>query len=167
MTKKVLAFPGLFLITFVSHAIQAQTDLWLRLVPLESTRDDAEKILGKPEAKFETSGVYRNEIGKFTVWYSKGGCHSSVAGRQYDVPPQRFIGLIVYLARPLPLQFYVSDVSKFSKSASAFNDRRNLYTSADESTTYETVVPPNGNEFVYSISIEPSKDKLRFLCSAR
>lgn len=51
------------------------------------------------------------------------------------------------------------------KTKSLMTEGRNLYTSRDESVVLETIVPGVGsNEFVYTVSIQPDKDKRYLLC---
>lgn len=151
----------------LSICIQGQSASWQKLVPLESNRSDVERILGKPEVYFKTFGTYRTEFGKFSVWYSKGRCEKSVQDIQYDVPSGRFVGLIVYLNHTTPLENFIKDLVPYKKSESPLENGRYFYTDPDETTAYEVIASDRSKEFVYSISIEPGKDKKRFICKGK
>lgn len=151
-------------ILFVCITINGQVPEWLNLVPLESTRENVEKILGKPEKYFETYGTYIRQDGTFSVWYTRGGCQKGVEGLQWNVQARKMASLLFYPKKSLPLKYYVSDISNFEKSDSLFRDGKKWYVSADGSIGYETIVPNGSAEFVYSISIEPAKNKDHLLC---
>ena len=40
---------------------------WSSLIPLESTREDVERILGSPLKQFDTFGMYDTKAGKYMV----------------------------------------------------------------------------------------------------
>lgn len=109
---------GIILLTSVS--IFSQTQEWRKFVALESTREDVEKVLGKPEIYFHSFGTYKTQTGTFSVWYSKGGCHKNVEGLQYKIPAQIMIGLRVYMNEALPLENYISDKESYKKSNRRF-----------------------------------------------
>jgi hypothetical protein len=147
-----------------SITVYSQTQDWCKLVPLESNRTEVEKIIGKPEKYFETYGVYQTEIGRFYVWYSQGGCQKNVEGLQYNIPAQKLTRIVFSPKISLPLESYVSNKENFKKDRHPGMDSRYFYTSPDETITYETVLPNNGKEFVYTIELRPSKDKQYLLC---
>ena len=68
-----------------------QTNAWRNFVALESSRENVETILGKPDNYFETYGTYETEDGRFSVWYTKGGCHKGIEGLQWNVSAQKMI----------------------------------------------------------------------------
>ncbi len=132
-------------------------------IALESTREEVEKILGKPDKYFATYGSYETGMGKFSVWYSTGKCRKDVEGRQYKVKANLMTALLVYLKYGPLVKSTIPDISNYTRQKSPNFDRY-LYLSKDESTTYETIVYGNSTERVYSESIEPSKDKRHLLC---
>ena len=151
-------------ILFSPILIFCQTQDWRKLIALKSTRGEVEKILGKPKKYFDTYGSYETKEGKFSVWYSTGECRKNVEGRQYKVPAQRMTGLYVILHTGLPLEHFISDKENYKKSESLMTDGNYLYTSPDEAIVYETIVPNESKEFVYTISIQPGKNKQNLLC---
>jgi hypothetical protein len=160
--KKVIIL-GIFILILVVP-IYSQNQDWRRLIALESTREEVEKILGKSDKYFETYGTYHTATGKFAVWYSKGGCHKNVEGLQYNVPARKMTRLLVYLDKSLSLETYISNIKEYEKQESPGGSSRYLYTSPDETTIYQTIMKKDGTEFVYTIEIQPSKNKQQLLC---
>jgi hypothetical protein len=141
---------------------------WKKLIALESNRDTVEEILGKPEKYFDTYGTYKTKEGKFSVWYSKGGCHKNFEGLQYDIPAQKMTGLLIYPSgKGLPLESYVSNTKEYKKQQFPGGYARYFYTSFDESTVFGTILKKDGAEFVYTIEIQPSKKKQHLLCKSK
>lgn len=161
-------FLTFFILSGFSNEALCQAQDWSKLVALESTRDDVENILGKPHKHFETYGAYETKVGKFSVWYSKGGCYKDFEGQQYDISPQKMTRLLVYLHQALPLESFIFNKEEFKKQASASADarpeNRYIYNSPDETIIYETIVRKDSTEFVHSIEIQPSKNKQHLLC---
>jgi hypothetical protein len=147
--------------------VSGQTISWDKLIPLESTRTDVEKILGKPELYFKSFGTYKTEFGKFSVWYSKGGCVKNSRELQYNVPAGKFVNFIVYLRKEMPLEAFVKDKANYIKSDSPFMSGRFFYTSPDRMTVYETVPVGESAELLYSISVGPQNSQQRLLCGSK
>jgi hypothetical protein len=148
-------------ILFVMTAITCSAQDWMKLVSLESTREEVEKILGKPEQSFPTYALYKVGGNKFSVWYSSGECRKDTEGRQYKVPANLMTQLSVRLNIGPSIKSAVPDLSKYTKEGpSSFG--RYLYISKDESIVYETF--GDAQEMVNSITIGPSKAKKSFLC---
>ena len=153
-----------FIFIFSTTSIFGQVENWNKLVPLESNRTEVEKILGKPEVYFATSGVYITEIGKFYVNYSKGGCHKDFVGWQWNVPAGKLTLLTFFPNKSEPLKSYIADLKGVEKKPSPVRDNRFLYFSPDESLFYETIELKAGKEFVNTIGLGPGKNKQNLLC---
>src|SRR5687768_9833590 len=108
-------FPTIALLLLVNKPIFGQRDDWRKLVALESTRDEVEKVLGKPEIYFDTYGLYKTELGKFSVWYSKGVCSKQTEGLQYNIPAKRMTRLYVRLEKAGNLEDFMSKGSRYVK----------------------------------------------------
>ena len=162
---KITKLVNLIILALVaSITVYSQTRDWAKLILLESNRTEVEKIIGKPERYFETYGIYQTEIGRFYVWYSQGGCQKNVEGLQYNIPARKLTRIVFSPKISLPLESYVSDKEDFKKERHSTMDSRYFYTSTDETITYETVLPNNGREFVYTIELQPGTDKQYLLC---
>lgn len=164
MKMKTIVCSGWLILTLSTSGYSQQIQDWWDLIALESTRAEVEKLIGKPDKYFETSGTYRTEVGRFHVWYSKGGCRKNVEGLQYNIPARRLTGILFYPKTSLPLEYYVSNIKDFQKQESPARDGRYLYTSPDETLIFETIVPNYSREFVYTIELQPGKDKQHLLC---
>ena len=158
-----LCFLLTLLIFKIPVSVLGQVPNWQKFIPLESTRDEVEKILGKPQKYFDYFGIYQTEIGKFAVWYSRGECSNDNKILQYNVPSQKLINFSLELNKLLPLDSYIASKENYTKSKHPTLDNRYFYFSPDETITYTTLVK-NSKEFVYLIGIHPGKDKKHLLC---
>ncbi len=160
---KLLA-PILMLIVSLYTSPQGQVANWQTLTPLESSREDVERILGKPQKYFEAFGTYETKSARFSVWYSKGGCSGAVEGLQWNVPSGKMTRLWVQMSKAVSLKFYVPNVKDFAREESPDGYPRYHYTSSDESIVYETIMRKDGSEFVSSITLQPGKGEQHMLC---
>lgn len=135
---------------------------WRKLTPLKSTRIEVEKILGKPEQSFDSYAIYKNANGRFSVWYSLGGCEHKIEGRQWNVPRGLMTSLSVFVNESRPFTRYVPNVADFRRVEMPYN--RIVYVSSDESLVSTTIKPSNQNEFVYAIDLDPTKEQEKLLC---
>lgn len=91
------------------------------LVPLEATRKDVEKLLGKPTDQNHEIYSFRDEIVSFE--YSKYGCTQppTVPGwpippvEGWNVPPDTLLFVSVSLRKQVPLQTLGIDLKTFKK----------------------------------------------------
>lgn len=164
MKAEKMVFLGIFILMLFILPVSCQVENWKKLIALESNRNEVEKILGKPEIYFETYGTYKTDIGEFSVWYSKGGCRNDVEGLQWDVPAGKMTRILFYPKKSSALETYVSSLKEFEKIESPAKNSRYLYTSPDETFIYQTIMRKDLSEFVYTIELQPSKDKQSLLC---
>jgi hypothetical protein len=134
---------------------------WRQLVPLKSTRAEVDKILGKPDQSFDSYALYRTPKGRFSVWYSLGGCKQKIEGRQWDVAKGLMTSLSVYVDEGWPLTKYVQNPSDFRRTVMPYN--RVLYASSDESLIFETINPGDREEWVSMIAVDPTKEQDKLL----
>jgi hypothetical protein len=166
MKLKTINFILLKLILATTVFCQIQD--WKTLVPLESSRKEVEKILGKPDKYFETYGTYQTPRGEFSVWYSTGGCRKKVKGLQWNVPAQKLTRILMYTQSSLPLEAYIKNKDEYKKENSPdLSKNRFLYTSPDESIIYQTIVTHDKLEFVNTIELQPGKNKKHLLCKQK
>jgi len=164
MRKKKFSFIVLSVIAFYSSSVFCQETGWRELVPLKSDRSEVEKILGRPTTFFETYGNYKTPIGKFHAWYAQGGCKQSSEGLQWNVPASKLTKLLFYPKKAVTLDFYLASMEGFVKQPSPGGFSRFLYTAADDSITYQTIVSKNLGEIVNSIELDPNKAMQHLLC---
>jgi len=149
------------LLTVTANDCFAQN--WMKLIPLESTREEVEKFLGQPDSSFPTYAIYRNSSGKFHVWYSTGECRKNAEGRQYKVRANLMTHLLFYF-NPAPLlKSVIPDASEYTRQEN-YNKTGYLYISKDESFVYETY--SGQSERVKSVDMEPSKSKKNLICKS-
>lgn len=156
---KLIIFLAIF---FIGATNDCSAQGWMKLVPLESSREEVEKILGVPERSFPSYAAYRAGTGRFHVWYSTGECRKGVEGLQYKAPADSMTGLIVSFDEAPSIESVIPDRSEYTRKE---NHHRTgyLYTSKDESIVYETY---GRAERVRSIEIRPGKGKERFICKS-
>lgn len=169
MNRLAISYVFTFLIICMCTAtILPQKTDWTDLVALVSTRQDVERLLGKPEKYSGSFGIYRTPVGKFAVWYSSGKCEDATQGKQYSVPASRLVELLVYLQSPMPLTEFVGNLGDYVESPSPFDKDRGFYTSRDGRVSIETI---GGRDDparrVYSVTIQPGFDKEHLLCKRR
>jgi hypothetical protein len=148
--------------TLISSAtVCAQKDVWTQLVPLESSREDVERVLGKPMKYFKAYGIYK-EIPDVVidVWYSTGKCTKTVKGAPlYDVREGVMTRLYVTFPKRRKLRDMQSDIAKFTRKQFEELAGRAYYYSPDNSLVYTVFVEKDESETVYSVSVQPGDDK--------
>lgn len=155
-----------FLLLMLGTSVIAvpQVKDWRSLAPLSSTREEVERILGKPSKHFDSYGLYKTPEGTFSVWYSTGGCQKNIEGVQYDVPANKLVSIYFKPSAARPLEFYVSDKNALTREESPLGFNRIRYTTPDGSMAYETIPRSSSNEFVYSIDVGAGRSIDRLLC---
>lgn len=158
----------IFLVTLllvVTIVTRSQIAEWDKLVMLQSTREEVEAILGKPEKYFETSGVYITEKGKFSAWYSDGECRSDKTN-QYRVP-RGIVTVITHRPKSKrPLVDYLGHSHDYTERRLAVMPDRIFWVSKDGAVSYETM-KSGGQYVVFSIRLYPN-DELheKFTCES-
>jgi hypothetical protein len=165
MKTIILILLGL-LNAFACYA-QLPGDEMRKLKPLESTREDVETVLGKPEKYFQTYGLYRTSNGRFSVWYSNGKCQKNTSGLQWKVPQGQVTRIVMYPFNELPFNSYVKNYEDYQRSSGRSGLHRILYTSNDESVVFQTISRDDKSEYVYTIEVQPGKEMRSLLCSSR
>lgn len=135
---------------------------WRKLVPLQSSRMEVERTLGKPKQSFDSYARYENENGRFSVWYSLGGCGHKVDGRQWNVERGLLTSLLVYVNDRRPLVSYSINAGDYRRTEMPHD--RVLYVSSDDSLIIETIMPAGREEFVYAMQLDPSREQKKLLC---
>ena len=89
---------------------------WQGIVPLHSSRNDVEKLLGPPTERLAGSVLYRTKDETVIVFYSKGTpCRTK--GSQWRVAPNTVETIDVTLHRGLPLSQLKLDEAKYKKKS--------------------------------------------------
>ena len=78
----------------------SQTQDWRKIIPLQSTRADVERILGKPEKESPGFSYYKFKDGDVLIWYSSKPCEGPSGG--WRVPPGTVTGISFSYSDPQP-----------------------------------------------------------------
>jgi hypothetical protein len=133
---------------------------WRKLVPLVSTKEDVEKVLGPPNQW----NLYRNDKGVFVVNYSNGTCDDHTRNLPvWNVKRGTLTSLLFILKDStsddsIPPEVYESKLETFARKrrddSTGFD-----YTSSDGSIVIQTVIRPKIGERVKSVTLRPRKDQ--------
>jgi len=154
-------------ILVLAVVVRPQTEQWLKFIPLETNRAEVDKVLGQPKQSFASYAYYETPEGKFSVWYSLGSCGHKIAGRQWNVEKGKMTTLIAFLSNTYPLSRFVRNPNTLKRQESPLGFGRINYDSPDDIVTFTTLGHGDGSEFVYSVSIEPSKGQESLRCKSK
>lgn len=125
---------------------------WRGIIPLQSTRAEVDRILGRPERLGDVS-VYRTEDGLVEVRYATAPCKGSVLG--WRVPKDT---VLEFHIAPRKRENVTVDLSRYVMAVG--HVMRPHYINLDEGLGYELL--PNGQ--VFSVSYTPSRSDNRLRC---
>lgn len=146
----------------------SQDDAWKRFTPLKNTREEVERVIGKPIRDFDTFGIYSDSPNvEYTVWYSSGTCESTDGGRRYKVPRGVLTQMGVAFKSKWKLSNIVGDPSKLTRVVFPMNTDIAYYYSADESLIYKSYIERDGSESIQSITIQPGNNAESLRCDNR
>ena len=147
----VAFFPVVLACFLFSLVCAGQTASWRDLKPLVSTREDVEAVLGKPIGRFADFDRFRNELGKFNVWYS--ACTYTIKrGRSENAIPIGRLERLIFLPKLLaPFSKYSAETNDYKKIDSPGAVGQYLYLSKAEDVIFETAILASGEEIVLSI----------------
>jgi hypothetical protein len=133
INKKQGLIPVLLLLVCAATPTLAQG--WHGVVPLKSTRADAERILGRPEKRTADVSIYKFRAEKVFVVYSSGPCNTSPEG--WDVPRDTVINItITPEPRPTVTGLKLNDRDyKFKRDGEVLDIA--YYVNEDAGITYE------------------------------
>jgi hypothetical protein len=111
MSKLVMTATSICVLFACSGLARAQG--WRGIVPLHSTRQDVERVVGVPA---EPNGItYVLKAERVNVVYSKHKCEKG-RGVEWDVPPDTVLGITIYPQVKLLLSDVRADLDGFEKS---------------------------------------------------
>lgn len=144
-----LSFP--FVLFILCVPIFGQTASWRDLKPLVSTREDVEAVLGKPTGRFPNFDRFKNELGKFNVWYS--ACTYTIKRGQSEIAiPIGRLERLIFLPKSLePFSKYSAETNDYKKVDSPGAVGQYLYLSKAEDVIFETAILASGVEVVWTI----------------
>lgn len=118
------------LILVVTASSQAQG--WRSIVPLHSTRADVERLIGKPNFKYD---LYDFENERVDILYSQDPCSEGLQG-MWNVPRDTVISITVAPKIKLLLSELQINLQRFKKTEESPLPGYLLYTNEEEGITY-------------------------------
>ncbi|MDQ3802536.1 MAG: hypothetical protein M3416_01580 [Acidobacteriota bacterium] len=119
---------------------QSQAKGWRGIVPLHSTRADVERLIGKPNFKYD---LYDFEKERVSILYSSDPCTEGLQGG-WNVPRDTVIQISVAPKEKVRLPDLQIDLSKYEKAKDPLMQVHTYYTNKEEGTRY--VVFEGGGE---------------------
>ena len=110
---------------------------WRGIVPLHSTRADVERLLGRPNAKYERYDIENEEA---QIFYSKGRCLNG-----WDVPLDTVIEISVSFKQSRTLSDLKVDLSKYERFRDPEVTSHTYYANGHEGLMY-VVFESSGKE---------------------
>jgi hypothetical protein len=129
---------------------------WHGIVPLKSTRTDVERLLGKPNAKYDRYLIGNEEI---DITYSGDRCVNG-----WDVARDTVISIAVSPGGRPSLSDLQPDLSKFTKEADTHIRGRVYYVDAIEGIRYHVQEQDTGKDIVIIVYYLPSTKDNRLRC---
>jgi hypothetical protein len=137
---------------------QGKPNTWRGLVPLRSTRDDVERVLGAPKSSSHPHYFYDAEKEKVTVRYSADTCNRG-SGADWDVPVNTVVTITVTPKAKLLIKDLHLDLRNYARSEIAHPRGLVLYVSQEDGIGIESKLE-DGCEIVMSVTYQPTtKDK--------
>ncbi|MBC8029020.1 MAG: hypothetical protein H7Z16_02830 [Pyrinomonadaceae bacterium] len=137
---------------------QGKPNAWRGLVPLRSTRDEVERVLGAPTNSSHPHYFYDTEKEKVTVRYSADTCNRG-SGADWDVPVNTVLTITVTPKAELLIKDLQLDLQNYARSEIAHPRGLVLYVSQEEGIGIESKLE-DGCEVVMSVTYQPTtKDK--------
>jgi hypothetical protein len=155
----------IYLCLVLAATVLPQTVEWKAIVLLHSTRNDVEKLLGKPIDK--NLDLYDTEKERVTVFYSKGTCRENKKG-VWNVPKDTVLGILVAPKEELNVAVVKEQLNQqFEKERDMEIQNVYIYFSKDNSIEFQTRLLLNGVEDVSFVAYSPGESGKNLLCKSR
>jgi hypothetical protein len=133
---------------------EPQTNSWRGLVPLRSTREEVEKLLGKSKMSHGFTYVYENENELVDVLYSAGSCELSGVER-WNIPKDVVIWMEVHPRKGVRIRDLHLDPNKYHRFQLGHPENWVEYWNKEEGVTVHTIIW-NKSEEVYFFEYRPT-----------
>ena len=110
---------ALIIAIFISHLCCCGDNQWRGIRPLKSSREEVEKILGRPIPPgnvVRELAEYQTVDGVASILYSTGSCYSNPPSG-WDVPEQTVVDIVFYPKAQPTFSELKLDLNKFEKRA--------------------------------------------------
>ena len=145
------------------NTTKTQGNSWRGLTPLQSMREEVERLLGSPKDSVGKIFIYDTQAEKVHVWYSEGACKTSGIG-QWNVPLGTVLQIRVYPKATILLRDLQFDMSKYQRLPDPNIPNWALYQNEDSGVLVQTKLE-NGCEQVEILTYEPTKKDSQLRCS--
>ena len=142
-----------------------QRNAWRGLAPLQSKREEVEKLLGPASDSVGKTFIYDTQSEKVHVWYSEGACRASEIG-QWNVPLGTVLQIRVYPKATILLRDLQLDMSKYRRIPDPNIPNWAFYKDQDDGVMVQTQLE-NGCEEVEVITYEPRKEDSELRCPSQ
>ena len=135
---------------------------WRGLVPLCTTRSEAERFLGQPKSSSVAPYIYENRTERVDVLYSAERCGSGTG--RWDVPPNTVIAVDVYPHKTLLLEDLVFDREKYIQQKWSHPQGWITYRNEKDGIWVETIKLNRKTEEIRVIRYLPKSTSAHFKC---
>jgi hypothetical protein len=146
----------------VPATITTQGNSWSGLTPLQSKREEVEKLLGPARDSVGKTFIYDTHAEKVHVWYSEGRCGASEIG-QWNVPLGTVLQIRVYPKATILLRDLQLDMRKYKRIPDPNIPNWAFYKNQDDGVMVQTQLE-NGCEQVEIVTYEPKKEDSQLRC---
>ena len=126
---------------------QNPPNAWRGLVPLQSTRADVEKLLGKPVSSRGSIVVYKTDEEEVAVVFSAGKCILS-SSEKWNVPADVLITIELRPHKSVLIQDLHLDPNKYQRVQKSHPEDWFIYRNAEDGFMVETLVYENKEQIV-------------------
>ena len=156
MTKwRNIVFALLF--SFANVAI-CEAKEWHGIVPLHSTRVDVERLLGKPNGKFDRYQIGEDEV---DIMYSRDRCANG-----WNVPRDTVISVAVFVGGSPLLSALEPDLNNYNKERDQHLRGRVYYVNASEGIRYDVQEQAGKSDKVIVVYYGPTEKDENLRCIA-
>lgn len=139
--------------------VTPQAKEWRGIVPLHSTRTDVERLLGKPNAKYDR---YDFDNERVDITYSR---HSCAEGAQWNVPRDTVTQIRISPKQKLRLADLQLDLSKYKKVNDPHVQVHTIYWNEEEGIQYVVFVGGGEDDgMILEIYYEPATTDASLRC---
>lgn len=135
---------------------------WHGLLPLQSTRADVERVLGKPRKTLDSTYVYVTDADRIDVLYSAGPCEASGVER-WKVPKDVIIRIDVRPKRTLRVKDLGLDKKRYIRARESHPNNWFSYWNKEDGIRIETIRSGKVEE-VNSITYGPKANSQFLRC---
>ena len=136
---------------------------WPKIVPLQTTRADVEKMLGKPVKGTGYVWSYDSNDDRITIWY--GGVKPAANSPcKWELSKDTVLSFVYAPKRKLPLDELKVDLTKFQRQKAYEMENDFYYYNALEGLTLTTRVV-DGKEMFLSIERDPDQAQRQKYCT--